>query len=432
MTDSDELMSSSSIESPPSGGSWWRAVLMVSLGMLVTLVSFAAGMLTERNLQPGGLGTTGGEDFDRVETVGELLTSEYYYRPTDPAALEEFRRKLEYNALAGMTTPLEDDYTSFLVPADAGPIAAHLSGEYEGIGVTIESRDGNLVVIAPIPGSPAERAGLLPGDVIEAADGRSLTGLTLDEAGTLVRGPAGSTVRLTIRRPGVADPFTLDVLREKLTQPAVSYEMQPGTTVAVIRISVFGDQTTSQLDGALKRAKEEGATGIVLDLRDNGGGWVTSAQEMLGRFVPVERGPALYRDEDPRPDNTPESLPIISEGEQVYDLPLIVLVNQGTASASEIVAGALRDYGRAWVVGVRTFGKGSVQRVHTFEDGSSARITIAQWLTPAQQVIEAQGIQPDIPVPALEPSGTPAAAPAADPDVDAEQLRRAVELLASR
>ncbi len=419
--------------SPPARSprtfSWWRAALIVSLGLLIALTSFAAGMLTERNLVPGGIGAGGDDEFDQVDTVGELLTEEYYYRPTDPEGLDAFRRQLVYGALAGMTAPLEDDYTSFLVPADAGPVAAHLSGEYEGIGVTIESRNGALVVLAPLPGSPAAKAGVLPKDVIEAADGRLLHGLTVEEAAALVRGPAGSMVRLTIRRPGVPEPFALEVVREKLTQPSVTYEMQPGTMVAVIRIMVFGDKTTEQLDGALQQARNDGATGIVLDLRDNGGGWVTGAQEIIGRFVAPEQGPALYRDENPSPENAPESLPILGSGEQVVDLPLVVLVNEGTASASEIVAGALRDYGRAKIVGARTFGKGSVQRVHTFEDGSSARITIAQWLTPQQRVIEDQGIVPDVVIPAPPPGGSPVATEMPAQDVGAEQLRAAIEAL---
>ncbi len=434
MTDTNDLMPPSDPSTRARSSSsffWWRAVQIVSLGLLIAVTAFAAGMLTERNLVLDGLGSGGEDEFDRVDAVGELLTEEYYYRPTDPEQLEEFRRQLAYGALAGMTTPLEDEYTSFLVPADAGPIAAHLSGEYEGIGVTIESRDGNLVVLAPLPGSPAAKAGLLPKDVIEAADGHVLHGLTVEEAAALVRGPAGSTVRLTIRRPGVPEPFAVEVVREKLTQPAVTYEIQPGTKVAVIRILVFGDQTIEQLDGALQQARTDGATGVVLDLRNNGGGWVTSAQETIGRFVPTEWGPALFRDEDPTPENTPESLPILGGGQQVYDLPLVVLVNEGTASASEIVAGALKDYGRAKIIGARTFGKGSVQRVHNFDDGSSARITIAQWLTPQQRVIEDQGIEPDIVIPPAPADGTPVATERPAQDVDAEQLRAAIELLSA-
>lgn len=194
----------------------------------------------------------------------------------------------------------------------------------------------------------------------------------------------------------------------------------------MIRILVFGDQTIEQLDEALQQARTDAVTGVVLDLRDNGGGWVTSAQETIGRFVPTEWGPALYRDENPDPENAPESLPILSGGEEAYDLPLVVLVNEGTASASEIVAGALKDYGRAKIVGARTFGKGSVQRVHTFDDGSSARVTIAQWLTPQQHVIEDQGIEPHIAIPPAA-NGTPVATDMPPEEVDAEQLRAAIE-----
>jgi carboxyl-terminal processing protease len=440
----------------------WQWALVVSLSLLVALTSFSAGILTERNVISPGRGSSGRDvgslgsdaDFDgtaefaRLNEVQRLLEDEYYYLPTDPEELAAFREQLdrdartgleaglqeeprpddpssfdeylqerEYDAIQGMTAGLEDDHTAFLEPVEQAPIAEHISGEYEGIGVWVEQPEGRFTVVSPIPGSPAEEAGLRPGDVIEAADGHPLTGTSEEDALALIRGPAGTSVRLTVRRPGVPDPLEITVERAKITVPAVSYRFLPEDRVAVVQVTVFGDKTTEQLDDALRRARQDEAVGLVLDLRNNGGGWVTGAQETIGRFVPEDRGPALYEDEEPGDGDDLRSEPILAGDVELFDLPLVVLVNGGTASASEIVAGALRDYERARLVGEPTFGKGSVQRIHDFDDGSSLRITVARWLTPDKHPIPDEGLTPDVPVPPASQDS-----PSADP-----QLDRAVE-----
>jgi carboxyl-terminal processing protease len=239
-----------------------------------------------------------------------------------------------------------------------------------------------------------------------------LAGLTPDEASLLVRGPEGTTVRLLVQRPGVPETFDVDVVRRKIDTPVVQYGFDAETGVAFVKVSIFNDKTTAQLDEALARAQADGAIALVLDLRSNGGGWVSSAQEMVGRFVPEERGPALYEDDDRADGNDLRAEPIVGGGTSAFDLPMVVLVNGGTASAAEIVAGALRDYDRATVVGEHTFGKGSVQRVHDFGDGSSIRITFAVWLTPDRHPIDGVGIAPQV---AVEPPTETAAG--ADPDL---------------
>lgn len=408
---------------PPANGAAWQRLMVVSVGLLIALVSFGAGMLAERDLIGGGFlsdglrGDGSAGDLTRLAAVRDLIEEEYYYKPTDQAALDAFRAQLEYNAIAGMTDGLSDDYSTFLAPVEQGPVAEQLAGAYEGIGVTVDYPNGKLTIIAPTPGAPAERVGLRAGDVIEAVDGRALEGLNQDEALKLVKGPAGTSVRLTIRRPDQAAPFDVDVPREKIVVPGVLYHFLGDRRVAWIQAAVFGDRTAAELDDALRSAATDGAVGLVLDLRNNGGGWVQSAQDTIGRFVSAERGVALYEDVDAT-DEDLAGQPIVNNGEKVFDLPVVVLVNEGTASAAEIVAGALRDYGRAKIVGTKTFGKGSVQRVHQFDDGSSARITFAQWLTPNKQVIEKVGITPD------ELVAVPQPAPAGDP-----QLDRAVELV---
>jgi carboxyl-terminal processing protease len=412
---------------------------MVSVVALIAVVSFGAGIVAEREVFSGSWLRTarlsGGLEHDanpevdaafpHLAEVRDLIGDEYFFLPASPAAqatfwagleqgavdgiataaatpvasIDDYRRQLDYGAARGMTEALPDDYTVFLEPLRGAPLREELAGEYEGIGVWIEHPEGEFTIVAPIAGSPAERAGLQPGDVIIAADGQPLHGLENDAAMSLIRGPAGTSVRLSVRREGVAEPFEVTVERQAIVIPAVVYDAEAGGKVARITVAIFGDNTTRELDAALARAKEDGVAGIVLDLRGNGGGWVTSAQEMIGRFVPDTAGPALYQDLDLQDDDDLISEPIVAGGESVFDLPMVVLVDGGTASAAEIVAGALRDYDRATLVGEPTFGKGLVQRVHDFDDGSSARITFARWLTPHKTPIPADGIAPDITVP---------------------------------
>jgi carboxyl-terminal processing protease len=438
-------------------GSIWPLVLVLAVVALVAVVSFGAGIVAERRLFAGpwldGGRLLGGLDrdagpapdaaFPRQAEVRALIEDEYFFLPASPearatfqaeleqaamagmavaaatpvASLDDYRRELDYGAAQGMTEVLDDDYTVFLEPLQGAPLREELAGEYEGIGVWVEHPEGRFTIVSPIAGSPAERAGLQPGDVILAADGKSLEGLETDAAMSLIRGPAGSSVLLTIRRAGTSEPIEISVQREGITIPAVVYEAEAEGAVARISVSIFGDNTTQEFDQALARTKAEGVSGIVLDLRGNGGGWVTSAQEMIGRLVPENAGPALYQDLDLQDNDNLISEPIVGGGQAVYDLPLVVLIDGGTASAAEIVAGAIRDYDRGTLVGEHTFGKGLVQRVHDFDDGSSARITFARWLTPDKLPIPDDGLEPDIVV-VHNPEAT----------TDA-QLQRAVEVV---
>ncbi len=436
----------------------WTLAFYGSLFALIAVIAFGAGMIAERTIFTGGSlfeRVLGGappapgeppvsDAFPHYQEVKDLLTGEYLYRPTDPAgiatfeanldrhaqagiaaaaatpaaSMADYRRELDYAAARGLTTDLPDVYTVFLEPVEQGAVSEELHGEYEGIGVWVEQPAGKMEIVSPIPGSPAAKAGLRSGDIIVAANGARLEGLANDDALGLIRGPAGTSVRLTIARPGQAQPFDVDVQRAAISIPSVQYTPVADGKIAWIQLTIFGDQTTAQLDQALKQAKADGVRGIVLDLRGNGGGWVTSAREVIGRFVPPDRGPALYEEDSPSPGVSPTPQSIVGGGESVYQLPLVVLVDGGSASASEIVAGALQDYGRAKLIGTHTFGKGLVQRVHDFDDGSSARITFAQWLTPHKNPIPKEGLQPDIlvegaPPPTPVPAGTPGATPLA-------------------
>ena len=418
--------------------SLWSLLFIVAVVALVAVMSFGAGIVAERQFFGGALlgsgrllggldndaGQATDEAFPRQAQVRALIDDEYFFLPASPeaqatfwanleqgaiegmavaaatpvASLDDYRRELDYGAAQGMTEVLDDDYTVFLEPFQGAPLREELAGKYEGIGVWVDHPEGEFTITSPIPGSPAERAGLRPGDVIVAAGGTPLKGLESEAAMSQIRGPAGTTVVLTIQRAGLDEPFDVTVEREAIVIPAVTYEPAAEGKVAHIQVAIFGDNTTSELDAALKRAKDEGVAGIVLDLRGNGGGWVSSAQETIGRFVPESAGPALYQDLDLQDDDDLISEEIVGGGEEVFDLPLIVLIDGGTASAAEIVAGAIHDYDRGQLVGQHTFGKGLVQRVHDFEDGSSARITFARWLTPDRQPIPDGGLTPDVEV----------------------------------
>lgn len=389
----DERLSSRSV------GDRLTYALIALCGIFLALVSFLGGMLVEREYNPRDISDSP-VDGERIEEVARIVEGEYYYLPEDPQAREQLAQEMEEGALEGMVAGLGDPYTAYLPPEDAGPLNDQLEGEYEGIGVSIQVIDGQLVVLRPLPGSPAERVGIKAGDIIVAADGVPLGGLTLAEAGEYVRGPAGTTVTLEVFRPELEQTLTFTVTRERLEEQVVIYRFDQATGIAYIRVTIFSDKTTSQLDAALRQARADGATGMVLDLRGNGGGWVVAAQEMIGRFVNPAMGYALYEDSGHDGDGGElVGQPILAGDVTVYDLPLVVLVDGGTASAAEIVAGALRDYGRAVLIGETTFGKGSVQRIHEFEDGASLRVTIAEWLTPNRTFLTGQGLAPDVVVP---------------------------------
>lgn len=317
-----------------------------------------------------------------------LLQREYYGRPLDGS-------QLVYSAIRGMVQSVGDEYTVFLAPQQAAEVRRSFEGNYEGIGIFVELRNGLPTVVSPIPNTPADRAGLKPGDVIVAVDGRSIQAVPLDQVISWVRGPSGTQVTLTVQRPGRAETFDVTLTRQKITAPAVLAQTVDGQ-FAYLRLHVFNERTVPELDKALSEAMEEGRKGIILDLRNNGGGLVDSAQRTLGRFL--RSGIAFYEDSDPGQGGIVEE-EILTGGPKAYELPMVVLVNGFTASAAEIVAGALQDHHRAILIGERTFGKGTVQRVHDFQDGSSLRVTVAHWLTPSRRDITAQGIMPDIIIP---------------------------------
>lgn len=367
-------------------------IRMTGLFLLVLLVGVAGGLLIGRAT---GDGSAADSSFADLDAVADVLTENYYYRPTDGVEQPHFVDSLEQNAISGMLTSLNDDYTRYLLPADAQVQADQLRGEYGGIGVSLQQTDTDVTVARVGPDTPASRAGIQAGDVVVRLDGRPVDSITDSLDGIDLRGPVDSTVVLTIVRPPGERPADFPIVREAIVVHPVAWELIPGTNYMRIRIDIFGDRTTEELDAALVEAEAADVGGIVLDLRGNGGGWVLSAQETIGRFLADDSGPAMYEDTSPQTGGESE-LPIVNGDVPPTDLPLIVLVDGNTASAAEIVAGSLRDYDRALVVGEETFGKGSVQRIFDFQDGASLRVTVAEWFTPSKGRIQDDGIRPDV------------------------------------
>lgn len=314
-----------------------------------------------------------------------LVHEQYVDQPVDDVALMR-------GAIRGMLEALGDDHTSFMDPQEFEDANAGLAGNYEGIGAYVDTTGDYLTVISPIKGSPAEAAGLRAGDKIIAIDGEDMTGINPELARRKVLGPAGSQVILTIVREGEDEPLDVPITRAQITIASVEYEMKGD--IAYIQLNTFGDTTSQELRDALKELMAQNPKGLILDLRNNGGGYLRTSVEVLSQFI--KKGEvALYEQYGDGNRDTFETL----GGGLAIDIPMVVLINEGSASASEIVAGALQDYERATLVGVKSYGKGSVQNWIPLNSNEGAvRITIAKWLTPKERTIHKVGLEPDIAV----------------------------------
>ena len=297
---------------------------------------------------------------------------------------------LFYGSLKGLATSLEDPYTTFMTPTESQEFSDDLAGTFEGIGAEIGMRNELVTVIAPLDGLPAQKAGLLAGDKIYAVDGQSTIGLTVDEVVKKIRGPKGTTVVLTIIR-GEEKPRDISVVREVIIIKSVKTELR-ADGIFVIKVSNFNNDTLELFNQAVNTALLKNPKGIILDLRNNPGGYLETAVALASEWI--EGGPVVA---EQFAGNKREEYP--SNGRaRLKNFPTVVLVNEGSASASEILAGALRDYKKATLVGAKTYGKGSVQTIRDLSDGSALKITIAKWLTPAGDFINNKGIEPNVKV----------------------------------
>ena len=338
----------------------------------------------------------------------QIVHDSYVDQPVDDLQMMQ-------GAISGMLDSLGDQHTTYMDPHEYTKINSSMEGSYDGIGAWVNSTGDYLAIVSPMPGSPAEEAGLKPGDLVVAVDGEDMTGIDGDLVIRKVVGPAGTTVELTIHREGETEPLKFDVTRAHITVPSVEGELLEGN-IGYVHIHTFGTNTADELRSALEDLLDQGAEGFVVDFRNNGGGFLITAIEVASEFIP-EGEVVLYEQYGDGRLDIHEAI----KGGLVTDMPLIVLINEGSASASEVVAGAIQDLERGQLLGATSFGKGSVQNwIPLNNEQGAVRVTIAKWLTPGERTIHGTGLEPDVVVEITEE------------DIEAErdsQLDKAVEIL---
>lgn len=330
-------------------------------------------------------------DFSQFWRAWQLLEENYvqtHGTSTPPSAQERM-----WGAIEGLAESYGDPYTVFLPPADAQAFQEDISGSFSGVGMELGIRDKTLTVVAPLKGTPAERAGIRSGDTVLAIDGKPSADMAVEEAVKLIRGPKGTTVTLTIGREGQAQPQEIKIVRETINVPIIQTNKR-ADGIFVIELYSFSETSDMLFRAALREFFESGSTKLVLDLRGNPGGYLESAVDMASFFLPI--GNAVVTE-----DYAGKQTNVVhrSYGYNVFankKLSMVVLINQGSASASEILAGALQQHGVAKLIGERTFGKGSVQQLMSVGGDAQLKITVAKWLTPNGVSIADGGLTPDI------------------------------------
>lgn len=300
--------------------------------------------------------------------------------------------EMTYGAVKGMVESLKDPYTVFMDPKETDEFTQNLKGKLQGIGAELTIKDDEITVVTPVKNSPAERAGILPGDVIYKIGDEYASDMTLFEAIMKIRGTAGTPVTLTIIRPNKKDSFDITIVRENIDIASVTKE-DKGDGIVYIGINQFAENTAEEFGDAVADLVSNEPKGLILDLRYNGGGYLEAAVNILSYLLKADLVAVNIKERD---GNSSDEMTSENGGKKILKAPLVVLVNDGSASASEIVAGALQDYKRGILMGTQTFGKGTVQSVEYLDDGSSLRMTIAQWFTPEGRAIDKVGITPDL------------------------------------
>jgi len=337
----------------------------------------------------------------------EIVHDQYVDQPVDDEAMMR-------GAIQGMLDSLGDQHTSYMDPAEFSQANIPLEGEYEGIGAWVDPTGEYLTIVSPMPDSPAGKAGLKPGDQIVAIDGEDVTGIDGNLVIRRVLGPAGTSVTLSILREGEPEPFDVTLERAHIVVPSVESKLLDGD-IAYVQLFTFGEKSNEELRRSLKEILAKKPVGLILDLRNNGGGALTTAIEVASEFV--GEGVIMYEEYGDGRRDVYDAI----KGGLATEIPLVVLINEGSASASEIVAGAVQDSGRGQLVGTTSFGKGSVQNwIPLVNEEGAVRVTIARWMTPEGRTIHEIGLEPDVVVELTEEDITAGRDP---------QLDKAIELL---
>lgn len=386
----------------PKASLWFAIVI----GVLVM-----AAVVASCNLNTGGSSSSSIELPEGIPPEFKTLFEVYFALEEDHLNRDELdATALSQGAIRGMLDALGDVHASYLDPDFFSAELERFRGSFEGIGAEVSMKDGQVVVVAPIPDTPAERAGIRPGDTILEVNGESTQGLGVFEVVARIRGPEGTSVDLLILHRNDSSPTPITITRGVVKVPTVDLRILTGG-LAHLKVQFFGENTSKELEDALERVEQFNSKGLILDLRNNPGGRVDTVVEMTSQFL--DSGLVLYQidGQDKRTDYE------VKSGGKAQDISMVVLVNDFSASSSEIMAGALRDHGRAQLIGTKTFGKGSVNIQRALSDGSGIYFTIARWYTPNGTLIEGGGIEPDIVVPS-DPEG-----------VEDFQLDKAIEVL---
>lgn len=397
-----------------------RVAVITAVAIFLVSGAFLGGYIASGQLNPpppaaaqsdNGVPADWKANFGVFYEAWNYVHQDFYKVPIDDSALSN-------GAVSGMVESLGDPHTGFTDAKRAAISRTDLQGSFEGIGATVEMREGRLTVVSPITGSPAEKAGILPGDVILEVNGTVIQGMDITQAISLIRGPKGTTVKLKIQRAKQPN-LEVSIVRETIKTAFVTYRMIEGTSIAYIRLNEFGAPAPEELRAAIQTLNSQNKPkGLVFDLRRNPGGFLNVAVSVASQFLKEGQTVLIQKDKNGRA----QTLRATSGG-LAQEIPMVLLIDGGSASASEILAGALRDYKRATIIGTKSYGKGSVQNVNQLSDRSELRVTTAHFFSPNDLEIHEVGILPDIEVKITDDD----VAKKLDP-----QLDKAIEVLKSK